>query len=54
MSGEYTFTPEAQKECAIMALAAVITFIILLTMGDLQGPAEMPVPPSQTNYSSSN
>lgn len=51
MSGEYTFTGEARKECAIMALAAIVTFIVLVMMGGLQGPAEMPVPPSQTNYS---
>lgn len=54
MSGEYTFTGEARKQCAIMALAAVITFIVLMMMGDLQGPADMPVPPSATNYSSTN
>lgn len=51
MSGYYTFTGEAQKECLVVGLAAVVTFVVLILMGPLQGPAEMPVPPSQTNYS---
>lgn len=47
------FTSEAQKQCAILALAALVTFMALSLMGAAQPPQSQPVPPSPVNYTNS-
>lgn len=34
-----------------LALVAVVSLIVFAIMGPLEGPATMPVPPGETNYS---
>lgn len=37
-----------------LALVAAVALVVFTLMGPLQPPADMPVPPSQTNYSATN
>lgn len=48
----YTFTNEAKIQVLVLALAAVVTFVVLLFMGDMEGPEAMPYHPSANLYSS--
>lgn len=47
-------TNEAKVQIVLVALAGAVTFIILMLGGSLQPPADMPAPPSQTNYGATN
>ena len=37
---------------SVMVIVAAVALAVFAAMGPLQGPADMPTPPSQTNYSS--